>query len=144
MSLIGGAGASSLPPIGLWQGQYTCAQGKTALALQITALSPTSVRAVFYFHALASNPGVPQGCFSMHGHFDAATRRLVLKPTRWLARPPFYVWAALSGTVGPNGTGLAGTIEGPACTDFSLTPSITLPVPPAPSACRMDQDGPTV
>ncbi|MGC8484835.1 MAG: hypothetical protein ACP5O6_04280, partial [Candidatus Baltobacteraceae bacterium] len=47
-----------------------------------------------------------------------------------------------SGTVGPNGTGLAGTIEGPACTDFSLTPSITLPVPPAPSACRMDQDGP--
>ncbi|MDD4936157.1 MAG: hypothetical protein PHT60_10335 [Acidiphilium sp.] len=141
---VGGAGAMMLPPLGLWQGEYTCAQGKTGLALQITALSPTTVRAVFYFHALASNPGVPQGCFAMRGHFDAATRHLTLSPTRWLAQPPFYVWTGLSGTVERDGSGLTGTIEGPACTDFALTPSAALPVPPAPASCRMDQNGPTV
>jgi hypothetical protein len=136
--------AATLPPIGLWQGRYKCAQGQTALALQITAISPTQVRAVFYFHALASNPHVPQGCFSMQGHFDPATKRLHLSPTRWLSQPPFYVWTGLSGTVGAGGAVLTGTIQGPACTDFALKPSATLPIPPAPPACRMDQNGPTV
>lgn len=133
-----------LPPIGLWQGRYHCAQGETALALQITAQTPTAVRAVFYFHALVGNPNVPPGCFSMHGSYDPATRRLTLVPTRWLSHPPLYVWTGLSGTVGKDGAGLTGTIQGPACTDFALTPSATPPIPPAPSACRLDRNGPTV
>jgi hypothetical protein len=140
----GAARATSLPPIGLWQGTYHCAQGETALALQITAISPTRVQAVFYFYALASNPNVPPGCFSMQGRFDPASRQLELTPTRWLSQPPFYVWTGLSGTVVRGGTGLTGTIQGPACTDFALKPSMVLPVPPAPPACRMDQTGPTV
>lgn len=139
-----GSAAAALPPIGLWQGEYTCAQGKTALALQIIAISPTTVRAVFYFHALASNPGVPQGCFSMQGHFSATTRHLTLTPTLWLARPPFYVWTGLSGTVGPGGARLTGTIDGPACAGFALTTSDKPPLPPAPAACRLDRNGPTV
>lgn len=143
MSLVA-AQAASLPPIGLWQGTYHCAQGETALALEITAISPTRVRAVFYFHALANNPNVPPGCFSMQGRFDPASRQLELTPTRWLSQPPSYVWTGLSGTVAPGGAGLTGTIQGPACTDFALRPSAVLPVPPAPPACRMDQTGPTV
>lgn len=140
----GTAAAAMLPPIGLWQGRYTCAQGDTALALQITAISPTRVTAIFYFHALAANPAVPQGCFAMTGSFDPATRHLALHPTHWLSQPPFYVWTGLSGTVRRSGTAMTGTIQGPACTDFSLSPSTTLPVPPAPPACRLDQNGPTV
>jgi hypothetical protein len=142
--LIGVAPAASLPPIGLWQGQYHCAQGETALALQITAISPTRVQALFYFHALASNPAVPPGCFSMQGQYDPATRHLTLTPTRWLSQPPYFVWTGLSGTVAADGAGLSGTIQGPACTDFTLTSNATLPTPPAPAACRMDQNGPTV
>jgi len=143
--LAGGtASAAALPPIGLWQGQYKCAQGDTALALQITAISPTRVNAVFYFHALAANPSVPQGCFAMTGSFDPATHRIALHPTHWLSQPPFYVWTGLTGTVQPGGDAMTGTIQGPACSIFSLAPSMVLPVPPAPPACRLDQNGPTV
>lgn len=144
LALAGMAGAANLPPIGLWQGEYHCAQGETALALQITAISPDNVRAVFYFHALAANPHVPQGCFSMQGHFDPKTRQLSLNPTSWLARPPFYVWTSLRGKVGADGAGITGQIQGPACTDFALTRSLLPPEPPAPSACRLEQNGPTV
>ena len=143
-ALIGTAGAVALPPVGLWQGQYDCAQGRTALALQITAESPRRVSAIFYFHALAANPHVPRGCFMMRGHYDATTRRITLAPTRWLAHPPFYVWVALSGRVGPGGNAITGHITGPACSVFALVRSFTPPVPPAPAPCRMDQNGPTV
>lgn len=142
--LAGSAGAASLPPVGLWQGHYDCAQGWTALALQITAQSPSRVSAIFYFHALAANPHVPQGCFMMRGHYDAAARRITLAPTRWLAHPPFYVWVALSGRVGPHGGAITGRITGPACSGFALVRSFTPPLPPAPAPCRMDQNGPTV
>lgn len=140
----GSAGAAALPPIGLWQGRYVCAQGKTALALQIIAIGPRAVRAVFYFHALASNNEVPPGCFAMQGTFDATTRRLTLLPTRWLARPPFYVWTGLSGTVSMGGGTLTGVISGPACGGFSLVRALAPPDPPPPAACRMEQTGPTV
>lgn len=143
-ALLTTAAAAPLPPVGLWQGQYVCAQGRTALALQITALAPTKVRAVFYFHALAANPQVPQGCFVLHGTFDPARRRISLSPTRWLARPPFYVWTGLTGTLARGGTVLTGRIDGPACAGFSLRPSTTPPIPPAPAACRLERNGPTV
>lgn len=143
-AISGPALAAVLPPIGLWQGHYRCAQGDTAFALQVTADGPEQVRAVFYFHALTANPAVPQGCFSMRGRFDPATRRIALRPTRWLAQPPGYVWVGLSGLVVSGGSRIAGTIEGPACTDFALARSLAPPVPPAPSACRLEQNGPTV
>ncbi|HEX7389646.1 MAG TPA: hypothetical protein VF286_06015 [Acidiphilium sp.] len=144
IGMTGGAAAALLPPIGLWQGRYICSQGQTAVALRITAESPTRVNAIFYFHALAANPHVPQGCFMMQGRYDPASRRITLTPTRWLAQPPFYVWVALSGTVGPGGGAITGNITGPACSSFALVRSFTLPVPPAPASCRMDQTGPTV
>lgn len=141
---LGTAAAATLPPIGLWQGRYDCAQGQTALDLQINARSPTQIDAIFYFHALKSNPDVPQGCFLMHGHYDQATGNFSLAPQNWLARPPFFVAVALSGHVSLDGAHLTGRVSGPACSSFALARSVAPPLPPAPSACRMSQLGPTV
>ncbi|MCU4158530.1 hypothetical protein AiwAL_00210 [Acidiphilium sp. AL] len=141
---LAGSAAAASPPVGLWQGSYDCAQGETALALQITAQGPSRISAIFYFHALAANPHVPQGCFMMRGRYDAATRRITLNPARWLARPPFYVRVALSGMVGRDGSTIAGHIAGPACSAFAVTRSVAPPIPPAPAPCWMDRNGPTV
>ena len=136
------AAASALPPIGIWQGQYQCAQGKTALDLQITATTLTKIDAVFYFHALPANPSVPRGCFMMHGRFDRKSQTILLNPAEWLDQPPFFVSVGLRGKVSTSGQILRGTITGPACTSFSLTRGFSQPIPPAPAPCHMRQQGP--
>lgn len=136
--------ASASSPNGTWQGQYDCAQGKTALALTITQAGPGRVRALFYFHALASNPRVPSGCFTMTGHYEAAGRRIVLQPTLWLLQPAHFVWIGLVGRIGADGKGMTGRITGPGCTRFALAHSDIPVTPPPPAACRMERNGPTV
>ncbi|HET9147794.1 MAG TPA: hypothetical protein VFN77_07085 [Acetobacteraceae bacterium] len=135
-----GTAAALLPPIGPWQGVYRCAQGETALDLQITARSPTRIKAVFYFHALPANPRVPRGCFTMRGSFNQASGRITLTPAAWLHRPPFFVSVAVDGKVS-RGV-LSGRIEGPACSGFRLERSLAPPMPAAPKSCRMGQQGP--
>ena len=134
--------AAPLPPVGEWQGHYRCAQGGTALDLAITATTPSAVQAVFYFHALAANPAVPQGCFMMRGAFDAGTRTITLKPAEWLDHPAFFVRVGLRGKLSASGQSIQGMISGPACTSFAVTRSFAAPMPPAPAPCRMRQRGP--
>ena len=136
------ATAMALPPIGDWQGHYKCAQGETALDLEISATTPSKIDAIFYFHAQQNNPGVPQGCFMMHGSFEAAARMVTLSPAEWLDRPAFFVSVGLGGTVSPSGDTLSGRISGPGCAGFSLTRSFAPPVPPAPAPCRDTRQGP--
>ena len=135
---------AALPPTGLYQGHYICAQGETGLALSIAATGATRVTARFYFHAIRANPSVPQGCFAMAGRYDPATRHLTLAPEGWVVRPYGFVQVGLSGTVSADTTRIAGLVIGPGCTSFSLQQRNAIPVPPAPSPCRMDRRGPTV
>ncbi len=119
------------PVIGDWSGYYDCAQGKTSLDLEITYLDQRNVQALFYFHALPSNPYVPNGCFLMTGQFSETDGILSLQPTRWLLQPSGYVWVSLSGKlVTPNS--LTGTIFGPGCSDFVVTRALPDAVRPAP------------
>jgi hypothetical protein len=141
---ISAASAAPLPPIGNWQGQYRCAQGRTALDLAITAITPSDIRAVFYFHAVAANPAVPQGCFTMQGTFDAGTGIIKLAPASWLDRPASFVSVGLRGKVSASGRSIQGMISGPACAGFSLHRASAAPVPPAPAPCRVKQQGPVV
>lgn len=135
---------ASLPPTGLYQGHYVCAQGETGLALRIAATGATRVTARFYFHAVKANPSVPRGCFAMTGRYDPATRHLTLAPEGWVVRPHGFVQVSLSGTVSADAARIAGLVIGPGCTTFSLQRRNATPVPPAPSPCRMDRGGPTV
>lgn len=107
---------------GIWNGQYNCAQGNTALELDVSLLDPTHIQALFYFHALPGNPFVPNGCFLMQGSFDNSAQTLNLAPTKWLLQPFGYVWVSLAGSIGTNGI-LAGDIAGPGCSVFSLARS---------------------
>jgi hypothetical protein len=132
----------SLPPIGEWQGVYKCAQGNTALDLEITAETPSRISAIFYFHALAANPHLPQGCFTMRGSFDADMRSIALRPAQWLDHPAFFVSVGLNGKVSASGQRLTGSVTGPACTAFSLTRSFAEPLPPAPAPCHFERQGP--
>lgn len=116
---------------GSWAGAYHCAQGNTALELDISLTTPRTLQALFYFHALPKNPYVPSGCFLMSGTFNAQSGGLQLRPTKWLYQPPFFVPVALTGMLNPNGT-LTGQIFGPGCTDFMLTRQ---PAPQAPARC---------
>ncbi len=130
--------AAALPqtsptPIGEWAGHYDCAQGATALELDVSFQDATHLQALFYFHARPNNPRVPDGCFMMTGSFDTANATLNLQPTTWLLRPGGYVSVALTGQLGADGE-LTGAVGGPGCTDFSLTRATTTALRPAP--CR--------
>ncbi|HQT60152.1 MAG TPA: hypothetical protein PLV07_02980 [Acidiphilium sp.] len=139
-----GPGRILAAPTGRWSGHYHCAQGNTALDLTITPAGPGKVRALFFFHALVGNPHVPPGCFSMAGRYDAASGHLALRPTMWLLRPQHFVWVGLRGRIDGAGGAMAGQIDGPGCTDFSLVRvdgKVPASVPPA---CRMERGAPTV
>ncbi|CAG4904006.1 unnamed protein product [Acidocella sp. C78] len=129
---------------GRWSGHYHCAQGDTALDLTISPAGTGRLRALFFFHALAGNPHVPPGCFSMAGRYDAASGSVALNPTMWLLRPHHFVWVGLRGRMEGAGGAITGRIDGPGCTDFSLV-RVYGPMPASvPPACRMERGAPTV
>ncbi|HKM65512.1 MAG TPA: hypothetical protein VJY39_23785 [Acidisphaera sp.] len=128
---VGGpvAAAQVATPSGTYTGTYRCGQGMTALSLSIRAAQDGSLSALFYFHAAAGNPGVPKGCFDMHGQWDARTGAVSLQAGAWLLRPPNYVTVDLQGHLTKGFLG--GTVIGPGCTDFSLQADDSPPAPPA-------------
>jgi hypothetical protein len=139
-----GIGRTLASPAGTWSGHYHCAQGNTALDLTITPAGADRFRALFYFHALAGNPHVPPGCFTMAGRYDPTSGSIALKPTLWLLQPPHFVWVGLHGWVnGPGGT-MSGRIDGPGCTDFSLVRVYKAVNGQVPASCRMEPGAPTV
>ena len=122
----------SAGPAGTWIGSYTCAQGVTALDLSLTADGGNRVRGIFHFASLPPRHQVPEGCFRMAGRFDPQTGALTLAPGEWLRRPPGYVTVGLRGVVTPDGGTLAGRVEGPGCTSFTLRRAAApLPRPPS-------------
>jgi hypothetical protein len=94
------------------------------------------LRGAFHFTAAPSNPGVPEGCFSMRGRADAAGSHVRLTPQRWLLQPPGYVMIGLEGDIDRDSGLFTGRISPPVpgCTVFSLRPVEAAPM--APAACR--------
>jgi hypothetical protein len=116
---------------GEWIGSYRCTQGETALDLHIEPLAHAAVQAVFFFHAAARHPGVPDGCFLMRGTLQP-DRTLALHAVRWLLRPPGYAMVDLHGILTPDGRNLTGQVDYPLCGAFSLRHSsapIGMPAP---------------
>jgi hypothetical protein len=132
-----GTQALAADPVGAWAGSYRCGQGLTAGDLVIARSGPNGLRAVFHFFAHASNPGVPEGCFTLNGTIDNASGRISLRPGRWLVQPPGYVMAGLDGELDALSTSIDGTViaSGGMCADIHLRFAPTLP--PARSACRI-------
>jgi hypothetical protein len=126
------AGAAGLFELtGSWAGWYDCAQGATALELDVVVASPQKIQALFYFHTLPSARPVPDGCFLMQGTADGQSGTLQLQPGQWILWPFGFVPVGLDGRLNPDGT-LTGRIFGPGCSQFSLTRQ---PAPQAPDRC---------
>lgn len=114
-------GPSPATLTGTWAGTYTCAQGLTGLRLVIQAAAGGTLTATFNFFAVASNPSVPSGSYTMTGTYSSAGVKLTQK--QWISQPSGYEMVDIA--AGPPGRGdtvLNGTIT--SCgTPFTLTKS---------------------
>ena len=111
---------------GVWAGYYDCAQGRTEITLTLTGTPDaeskgvTDLAGTFAFSPLPSNPSARAGSFRMVG--DLTSGSVALRATSWIVQPQDYVTVNLEGTL--NRTSpltLTGAIDGPGCTDFSVT-----------------------
>lgn len=124
--------------LGSWIGEYVCAQGVTRLHLNVAEATPDFVRAVFHFYESPRNPGVPTGCFTVAGRYSAKTRRIDLRPEKWLLKPPDYMMVGVSGRFAADGANFTGSVTGaPGCTRVTL---LKWSEPPsAPPECRPEE-----
>lgn len=81
----GSASSGSRDVTGQWKGTYTCGQGLTGFNLDISDEGGGAVSAVFSFGPVESNPGVPNGSYSMTGRLDPQS--LTLTPKAWIEKP---------------------------------------------------------
>jgi hypothetical protein len=116
----GSSSSDSRDVAGRWKGTYTCGQGLTGFNLDISDEGGGVVSAVFSFGPIESNPGVPNGSYSMTGRRDA--RSLTLTPRAWIEKPSGYVMVGLVADLpGEDPDVLSGTVTNPACTTFRVT-----------------------
>ncbi|MBX3480512.1 MAG: hypothetical protein KF842_08925 [Caulobacter sp.] len=117
--------ASAAEPLdGVWEGAYTCYQGKTGLTLTLDATPSGQVTGTFSFWARRDNPGVPSGSFAVRGTITP-TGYLELHGDHWINRPTGYEMVGLTGTAyaGQNGdkdviTGQVTELGG--CTEWAV------------------------
>lgn len=112
----GTPGSDVAAVVGTWTGTYSCSQGETGLRLTIAAAG-SGITATFAFSALAANPDVPSGRFTMRGSFDDGV--VVLTHDRWVVRPPGYSMVDLvSDTVSTSS--MHGAVRGGGCDTFAV------------------------
>lgn len=140
-TVAGSACADTLT--GLWRGEYTCGQGLTAMALSLREDACGNVHAVMTFSEHPKNPGVPTGCFTLAGRYNARSGALTLKQQKWIKQPdPYWYMIDLSGKVSADGASYAGNVGFPQdglCTTFSVK-RISRALPPAPRAKDCDSE----
>ena len=106
-----------------YSGQYTCAQGLTALTLLVqTGTDGSSQDVVMQFGPLPENPTIPSGSYLLHGVVDSTQGVLDLKPVSWIAQPHGYAMVGLSGHSQDGGQSFVGKIvySQPLCAEFSV------------------------
>lgn len=98
-------------------GQYQCAQGWTALELELR-FSGAIVEATFNFHHEATGT---RGSYRLRGS-RASSGEIALAPLAWIRRPPGYIMVGMQGRIGNDGV-FRGTITHPSCGEFVVAPS---------------------
>ncbi|NMD55333.1 MULTISPECIES: hypothetical protein [Tsukamurella] len=112
-------GAPNLAQLaGTWTGTYLCLQGETALTLAL--VDPAAGPSRFDFSATATNPGVPNGSYSVTLALDGAD--LVIAPVAWINRPGIYEMVGLrvTGPINSATTVLSGTVSYQGCSTFEV------------------------
>lgn len=105
-----------------WTGSYTCAQGMTALALEVEPLDVGRARARFDFSTYPGGSPLPEGGFLLSGTLDVASGVLSLHPDRWIAQPdPDWTMVPLTAVLDRAAGTASGRIEDPSCGALTLT-----------------------
>jgi hypothetical protein len=104
--------------VGVWDGDYTCAQGKTGLRLEIGAVEGDALPTTFSFSPLTDGPHAASGSFSMIGTETGG--KLVFKQDKWINHPDGYLMVDLEVSDPPQGGTLSGTVISDSCSDFSV------------------------
>lgn len=121
------AGAVDASPLdGVWEGSYTCQQGRSFLRLTLDGSADGSVTGTFFFGSVSWNGGenldVPEGSFRVEGRLEEGWG-LTLRGVSWIQQPPGYVMVDLVGGVkhDEDGLFLQGNVTGAAeCTTWEV------------------------
>jgi hypothetical protein len=106
---------------GEWRGAYSCGGELIGLTLEIGEPLGEHVPATFSFHALPSNPDVPNGRFWMGGSF-VGNDRLIFTAGGWLTRPPGHDLLDLDGALSTDRRTYSGLVVGSTdCTGFFVS-----------------------
>jgi len=106
-----------------WRGQYRCAQGVTAMYLELTAKPDGALAAIFEFGPTPENPQVPTGAYRLEGKIRAGSQgtfEIALAPLEWIMEPEGYIMVSLSATSSRKQRRLVGRIEHPACGELDV------------------------
>lgn len=118
------ASAQQAKIVAVYEGQYTCGQGKTALVLHLHERKPTDEydTVTFEFGPTKENPSVPEGAFLVDGRFSPAGGSMLLAPLQWIKRPRGYHMVALRGASNDGGMNFEGAVASATggCTAFSV------------------------
>ena len=102
-----------------WSGTYVCAQGTTAVQLQLWR-EGDALTAQFDFGPVPFNPGVPRGSFVLTGQLGPHAGSFELVPNRWVSQPLGYRMVGMTGVVDVAAGQLYGRMEDPQCGTFWL------------------------
>ena len=110
-------------PAAIYEGYYTCAQGRPSLIVTVQPRPPgrSSDEAIVEFGLLtADNPSQSAGYFVVSGTISGSA--IDLKPVRWIKQPPGAGMVGLSGKSPDQGRTYNGTLVSPApgCSTFLL------------------------
>lgn len=136
--------APALPAVEytIYQGHYTCAQGRTALTLKIN-MTGNVADAVFDFKTQRDI----RGAFAMQGTFDGKTGKIRLQGRNWINQPRNFSTVNLLGTFNADRSRLSGQVIGNGCSTFevrktgaeTVTMAENQPAPATPTAVPTSQ-----
>jgi hypothetical protein len=95
------ATGDNFTPLGEWVGSYTCDQGFTGGAIQITHLKGKDFEGVFKFYPTVKNRNVQAGSYYIYGQYDNASHRILINPGKWINHPANYYNTVIVGSFDP-------------------------------------------
>jgi hypothetical protein len=103
---------------GVYDGNYTCAQGPRTLRLSLRTSAGGSLTGIFTFYVPPTSHDHAYS-FSLSGPFDAATGKFMLRPVKWETPPPAnYSMVGMDGAFDPGTAQVAGKITFGSCGAF--------------------------
>ena len=90
------------------------------LSLLLTDAGDGNITGVFEFGPTRESPQVPEGAYTLTGHYTETSGEITLVPGQWIRQPPGYVMVGLTGRLGADRTRIDGQIDHQNCERFTV------------------------